>query len=167
AGQLKQYFLDVERRELHPAPVDKLLDTPGDEEHHPALVVYLVEPLIAGAEPAELERLGVGVGPVEVVLHDVVPPDADLSALAWPEPLAPTLCIEDGHLVRLDGRADGGIAVVLHPVAVSLPVKRDRQEARVAGRLAQAVAVHNGDVEGFLERRRQRDGKGSRTADKV
>ena len=84
-----------------------------------------------------------------------------------PKPFARAERVEDRHLVRRNRAADARIAEVVHPVIVFLPRQVNRQVARVAGRLAQAVAVQNRNAELVLEGFRQTHRQRARPADQV
>ena len=82
AGDFEQHLFDVERAELDAAPVDQLLDAPGDEEELSPALIDLVKALVAGAKPTEFEGFGVGIRALIVVFHDVMPAQADFAAFA-------------------------------------------------------------------------------------
>src|SRR3569833_2970729 len=91
----------------------------------------------------------VGVGPLEVALHHVMPANDDLPALALRQ-CASALSM-DRHLIRADRTPYRRIPALRHPGQVLLLAQVDRQEARVASGLAEAIAVNNADVEAVVE----------------
>jgi branched-chain amino acid transport system ATP-binding protein len=73
-----QHLVDLARRHLLAAAVDDLLQAAG----HRDVALGIHHALIAGAEPAVGERLGVGLGVVLVAPRDVLAADHDFADLA-------------------------------------------------------------------------------------
>ena len=85
----KQHGIDFQRRDFFTAAVDQLFEAASERE-----VTFGVQnSLVAGAEIAAAEGGGIGVGIVEVAVHDVGAFDRNLSLLASGEVVS--LVVED------------------------------------------------------------------------
>ena len=78
AGMVEQHDVDLQRADLFAAAVDLLLQPPGQEQ----VAVRVEPPLVAGAEPAVGERLGVRLRIVVVARRHVGAADHHLARAA-------------------------------------------------------------------------------------
>src|SRR5205807_49058 len=113
-----------------------------------------------GTKPAMCERVAIGVGPLEVVLHHVMATDHDLAADILG--LISAFGVVNCHLVHADRAADGWEAAFRHPVAMGDVVQIDRKEAGVARRFREAVTVDDSFAERLVEALCQLYGQWSR-----
>src|SRR3989442_4993420 len=108
-----------------------------------------IEPFVARPEPAPLKGRLVRVRPLEIARANRSPADADLPADELRH--LPTMAIQDCHLVVPDRQADRGEVVVRQPATVLVVRKIVWQEARIARRFRQPLAVPDGEAEPVLE----------------
>src|SRR5579872_7486103 len=134
-GMLVEHLLDLARVDVVAAADDQVLLAVHDVE-----VAVLVDPgQVAGVEPAVADRLGGGLGPLPVALHDVRPADDDLAHLALG--LLAVLVVHDPHPDVPDGGADRAGLLL----AAGVVERGDRRG------LGQAVALQHRDPERLLE----------------
>ena len=130
-----QQVVDLLGVDVLPAADDHVLDAVHDED----VAVLVHDPHVPGVQEAVHDGFGGVFGAVEVALHDRVAADADFTG--FPPGALAAVFGQDLHLLPGQGQADG--AHLAHPVP--------GVEGAHAGGFGEAVAFHDGNIEGLLE----------------